>query len=111
MSDLRNFTWNSLHSELSLKAPSYLAIHFTIMHIFVKATSKPKCCDWHVLNSALETQILKNVHCAKSYTRFGFWRLQKIGIHDAHFIGFFFIHGCFTLGISAPTKSESKFVA
>ena len=85
MSDLRNFTWNSLLSELSLKAPTLLSIH-----ILVKATSKLKCCDWHVLSSALETQILKNVHCAKSYiSSFGFWRLQKIVIHDAHFIGIF----------------------
>ena len=74
------------------------------MHIIVKATSKLKCCDWHVLSSALETQILKNEYCAKSYISIGFWRLQKIGIHDTHFIEFLKIHCCFTIGISAPKK-------
>ena len=111
MSDLRNFTWNSLLSELSLKAPTLLSILQSCTYL-----SKPRQNRSAVIGMCsallLKHRFSKNVHSAKSYiSSFGFWRLQKIGIPDAHFIGFFFIHGCFTLGISAPTKSESKFVA
>ena len=107
MSDLRKFTRNSLLSELSLKAPTLLSILQSCTYL-----SKP-CQNRSTVIGMCSALLLKHRFskmCIVYISSFGFWRLQKIGIHDTHFIGFLkIIHGCFTC-ISAPTKSESKFV-
>ena len=91
MSDLRNFTWNTLLSELSFIAHILLSILQSCTYL-----SKPHKNRSAVIGmcSALLFKHRFDEHCAKSYIcSFGCWRLQKIGIHDAHFLRFFFIHG------------------
>ena len=111
MSDLRNFTWNGLLNELSLKAPTLLSILQSCTYL-----SKPRqnlsavigMCSALLLNHRFSkmfiVQRVKSLALASGGCR-------KLVYMKSTSLNFFFNHGCFTLGISAPTKSESKFVA